>query len=51
VTGSTVSFAFVAGTVATVNPCGFALPAAELTSRAMWTPERRRSLKKPRRSL
>ncbi len=29
-TGSTVSFAFVAGTVATVNPCGFALLPAYL---------------------
>jgi len=33
VTGSTVSFAFVAGTVATVNPCGFALLPAYLARR------------------
>lgn len=32
-TGSTVSFAFVAGTVATVNPCGFALLPAYLARR------------------
>ena len=31
--GSTVSFAFVAGTVATVNPCGFALLPAYLARR------------------
>jgi cytochrome c-type biogenesis protein len=33
VTGGTVSFAFVAGTVATVNPCGFALLPAYLARR------------------
>src|SRR3989442_15475533 len=33
VSGSTVSFAFVAGTVATVNPCGFALLPAYLARR------------------
>jgi len=33
VTGSAVSFAFVAGTVATVNPCGFALLPAYLARR------------------
>ena len=32
-TGSAVSFAFVAGTVATVNPCGFALLSAYLARR------------------
>ncbi len=32
-TGSAVSFAFVAGTVATVNPCGFALLPAYLARR------------------
>src|SRR3989449_4137445 len=32
-TGSTISFAFVAGTVATVNPCGFALLPAYLARR------------------
>jgi hypothetical protein len=32
-TGSTVRFAFVAGTVATVNPCGFALLPAYLARR------------------
>ena len=32
-TGSTVSFAFVAGTVATDNPCGFALLPAYLARR------------------
>ena len=32
-TGSTVSFAFVAGTVATVNPGGFALLPAYLARR------------------
>lgn len=32
-TGGTVSFAFVAGTVATVNPCGFALLPAYLARR------------------
>ena len=31
--GSTVTFAFVAGTVATVNPCGFALLPAYLARR------------------
>jgi cytochrome c-type biogenesis protein len=33
VSGGTVSFAFVAGTVATVNPCGFALLPAYLARR------------------
>ena len=32
--GSTVSFAFVAGTVATVTPCGFALLPAYLARRS-----------------
>jgi len=51
VTGSAVSFAFVAGTVATVNPCGFALLPAYLARRVGAEDGSRRSVDAVSRAL
>ena len=50
-TGSTVSFAFIAGTVATVNPCGFALLPAYLARRVGAEDGSRRSAEAVSRAL
>ena len=50
-TGSAVSFAFVAGTVATVNPCGFALLPAYLARRVGAEDGSRRSVDAVSRAL
>lgn len=49
--GSTLSFAFVAGTVATVNPCGFALLPAYLARRIGTEDETRRGADAVARAL